>query len=61
MHRNRPMSSRLLFTMSVTMIAPVTVVGMGGCLAPYLIEIGHGVFDQIRRFWLFSKRLFLNR
>lgn len=29
--------------MSVSMIAPVAVVGMGGCLAPYLIEIGHGV------------------
>jgi hypothetical protein len=41
------MSSRLLFTLSVTMIAPVAVVGMGGCLARYLIEIGHSVIIKI--------------
>ena len=42
-HCAGPMSSRLLFTMPVTMIALVAVVGLGGCLAPYLVEIGHGV------------------
>jgi hypothetical protein len=41
------MSSRLLFTLSVTMRAPVAVVGMGGCLVPYLVEIGHGVIIKI--------------
>ena len=58
MHRNRPMSSRLLFTLSVTMNAPVAVVGMGGCLAPYLEEKGHGVIAQNGRFWLPSERHF---
>ena len=46
-HRNRPMSSRLLFAMSGTMCVPVAVVGMGGCLAPYLVEIGHGVIIKL--------------
>lgn len=33
--------------MPVTMIALVAVVGMGGCLAPYLVEIGHGVIIKL--------------
>jgi len=45
-HRPGPMSSRLLFTMSGTMAAPVFVVYLGRCPAPYLVEIGHGVIAQ---------------
>jgi len=33
--------------MPATMIALMAVVGMGGCLAPYLIEIGHSVIIKL--------------
>jgi hypothetical protein len=41
------MSSRLLFTLSVTMDGACLPWCLGGCLAPYLVEIGHGVIIKI--------------